>query len=93
MELVTIIDGKYWNKIYPIVYGCLLIGFLISLILITLFFLAGCTKNSRHLLPPAFLIATITCILIIAWIWTYIYAFDGARDTEKDKAISEYGWF
>jgi hypothetical protein len=93
MLLVTIIDGKRWDKVYPINYGFLLIGFLVSLILITLFFLTGCTKNSRHYLPPAFLIAAITCLLIIAWTWIYIYTFHRDKETISTRPNANSGGF
>ena len=93
MLLVTIFESKRWNHVYPIVYAVLLIGFLISLILITLFFLTGCTKQSRHYLPPAFLIAAITCLLIISWTWIYIYSFHRDRDTVKTRPSANKGGF
>ena len=90
---MTIFEGKSWNPAFTIVYGVLLIGFLIALILITLFFLTGCKRDSRHYLPPAFLIASITCLLIISWIWIYIYTFHRDKETIKTRPGSRVGAF
>ena len=72
-QLYIIGTNKYFDPIYLWVFVALVLALLVSVILICYYLFARDSKDSRAVVPWAFLISAVASFLICLWIVYYIF--------------------
>ena len=72
INLYKIGSNKYFEPEYLYVYGALVFVLFVAVVLVCYYLFAPDSKDSRSVVPSAFLIAGIAGVLIALWIVVYI---------------------
>ena len=80
LELATVMTNEYFDVYYGIVFLIFVVILLVAVGLMSYYWIAADSKDSRAVVPWGFLLAAIANLLIFIWVLVYILAL-----YKKDK--------
>ena len=100
IRIVIVGLNKYFDPIYLWVYVALGVALLVSVVLVCYYLFARDSKESRAIVPWAFLISAVACFLIVCWIIYYIFfmyekndvyvaSYDGGSNMNRRRSDDE----